>query len=314
MSVFGGDKPQAMMAAALQQVANRKHVASTRTYPTYRDLPIRTLGESEARMIPGDRYVGDDIAVRIAPISWMMLEKNADFDGNSNGLMNAVNAGTVQSNQVLQSLAARDHGLQSDSPQSLDDTEYRMRQVMLATKFTIEHDWYAVLEPRVGVVKDEEVALPYEVMFIRLGYQQMSAIVTQSQETHEITVTNFQGDMYSELNADTEAMALFKQHVLCALVAMELGLTKTEPASLVDMGLATTRTGIRTDVFKVLAIRPSQGPGDHNINTGRKGQRWHLRRSHWKLVKGERRRIKWYAAGNIELGMVIKDYVLDDLR
>jgi hypothetical protein len=29
------------------------------------------------------------------------------------------------------------------------------------------------------------------------------------------------------------------------------------------------------------------------------------------MVKGERRRIKWYFAGNIELGFVVKDYKLD---
>lgn len=249
----------------------RKHIAGIRTFKLVRTEPIRSLGEDEARMLPGYRYISDDQSMRLL-----------DTDVGSDRL--------------------------------LSDAEYRMRQVMLATKFTIDHDWYSALEPSVGVVKDDEVTLPYEVMFIRLGYQQMSAIVTQNQETHEITVSNFQGDMYSELIVDDETVALYKQHVLCALVAMELGLTKSEPASLVDMGLATTRTGVRTDVFKVLAIRPSHSSGSHNINTGRKGLRWHLRRSHWKMVKGVRKRIKWYAAGNIELGIIVKDYVLDDLR
>ena len=63
----------------------------------------------------------------------------------------------------------------------------------------------------------------------------------------------------------------------------------------------------------MVAVRRKTAAVDHNINTGRTAQRWHLRRSHWKMVKGVRKRIKWYAAGNIELGMVIKDYKLDDL-
>ena len=28
----------------------------------------------------------------------------------------------------------------------------------------------------------------------------------------------------------------------------------------------------------------------------------------------ERKRIKWYAAGNIDLGIIVKDYTLDDLK
>lgn len=283
----------------------RKHIAGIRTFKLVRTESIRSLGEDEARMLPGYRYIDDDLTMRLL---------DTEFSEDPNNLTKAVNHGSVNVNQVLQSLISRGHGSIASSDQLLSEAEYRMRQVVLATKFTIDHDWYSALEPSVGVVKDDEVTLPYEVMFIRLGYQQMSAIVTQNQETHEITVSNFQGDMYSELIVDDETVALYKQHVLCALVAMELGLTKSEPASLVDMGLATTRTGVRTDVFKVLAIRPSHSSGSHNINTGRKGLRWHLRRSHWKMVKGVRKRIKWYAAGNIELGIIVKDYVLDDLR
>lgn len=275
-----------------------KPSASTRA-----STPVRSVGESEARLAspyamdgllnhPGVRSrteleaqaaIATDPTIRLNPFYYMDLEKtgNRDFDGDATNL--------------------------------LRDEEYRTRRLMAATKFSIEHNWYEVLSASTNEIKDEEVTLPYEQLFVRIPYLGQGATVMQDQDDHSIIVFGMLDSKYQPIQASGEDYALFKQHVLCALVAMELGLTQTEPASLVDMGLSSTKTGVMTNIFRVVAVRRKTAAVDHNINTGRTAQRWHLRRSHWKMVKGVRKRIKWYAAGNIELGMVIKDYKLDDL-
>jgi hypothetical protein len=77
-----------------------------------------------------------------------------------------------------------------------------------------------------------------------------------------------------------------------------------------DLKIPSVHSGEYRQIYKILAIKKKSKAPDHNVNTGKTAQRFHIRRSHWKMVKGVRKRIKWYCAGNIELGIIIKDYVI----
>lgn len=78
-----------------------------------------------------------------------------------------------------------------------------------------------------------------------------------------------------------------------------------------DLGMSSKSFGRYREEYKILPITKKSKPGSHNINTGKTKQRLHVKRSHWRTYKGERRRIKWFFAGDIELGIIVKDYIID---
>ena len=266
------------MATSQKPSIERKHIFGTRRY-----VPDRSMGESEARIIPtmSDNPLAaarGQLPVGVSVRDLLVIERDGD---------------------------------------ELNSTEYYTRRLQLSTTLIIEHNWHEALHKAISDVKDSEVALPFELCHVKLAYLGDGTIigfVTQDPETHQITVQSV-GVGESLLQTPLPEVAdEFKKHLLYALIAMELGLTKNEPASLTDLGLSSVKTGPMSNIFKVVAIRRQKAADDHNVNTGRMGQRWHLRRSHWKMVKGVRKRIKWYAAGNIDLGIIVKDYTLDDLK
>ncbi len=254
----------------------------------------------------------------------------------SNNLTDAVKNGLIHPDQLEQSLLGRGHRkvhiagtrvghvvkrplvlpvdsegrlLDTTTDSLLKDTEYMRRRQQLFPIFTVVHNWLAVLDKQVGEVKDDMIALPMPQCRFEFLYENEvhTGQVMQDEETQEIFVWNI-----TDIN-DNPVVGRndeFKRHVVCACIALEMELAGKTGEVVKDLKTASNNSGNYRQTYKILAIKKKSKAPDHNVNTGKTAQRFHIRRSHWKMVKGVRKRIKWYCAGNIELGIIIKDYVI----
>lgn len=195
------------------------------------------------------------------------------------------------------------------------------------TEFMVEHDWHTALCKAIPEVKDDEIELPFQRTTFEFTYLEtpMRGVVVQDPQTHALTVESLYlssgpADLFVVRPwylANDREKEVFLEHVRYICVAMEVELAGKEqqvmPAFLKALAPAARRAlKAPTITYKIRPLRQPKPNGEFSIPgvSGSK-QRFHVRRSHWKVVKGVRRRIKWYFAGNIELGFIIKDYVLD---
>ena len=168
----------------------------------------------------------------------------------------------------------------------------------------IDHNWYGVFSEKVSTIHDEEIVLPFPECIFEIAYLESKPVVrvSQSSDTFEITLETLSNTQ--ELDLD-----LLKQHVLSACLSLELDIMSLPATAKVDMKIAD-HIEFRGITYVMLPIRKSSPSKVTSKNTGTK-QRLHIRRGHWKTIRGIKKRIKWYIAGDITLGMVIKDYKID---
>lgn len=238
--------------------------------------PIRAFGETE---------------MRVAPMYMDMLEKTPGVSRFSN-----------------QGMSIND--LDDEQLKILKDVEYRLRKEQLVPTFTVHHNWLAALDKFIGEIQDELIVLPFPQCRFVLQYEAevRAGYVEQDPDTLKITVTavtNSDGGLSEELSD------VFKRHVAAVCVALEMELAGKIGEVVKDLGKSSVASGVYKEEYKILPITKKSTAGSHNINTGKTKQRFHVRRSHWKTVKGVRKRIKWYFAGNIELGIIVKDYAIE---
>jgi hypothetical protein len=123
----------------------------------------------------------------------------------------------------------------------------------------------------------------------------------QSSETFKITL-----DILSD---DTELdVAEIKQHILAACLSIELNLVTLPPTAKINLNIKKKLEfkGISYVLLPVRKTTKTQPQSQSTSkNTGTK-QRLHIRRGHWRTVRGIKKRIKWYIAGDITLGIIIK--------
>jgi hypothetical protein len=255
---------------------------------------------------------------------------------STNPLINGVKDGLIHPGQLEQSLLGRGHLkrhiagtrvghvikrplvlpidsegrlLDTTADPLLKDSEYMRRRQQLFPVFTVVHNWMTVLDKQVGEVKDDMITLPMPQCRFEFLYENEvhTGQVMQDEETHEIFVWNI-----TDINDEpvTNRNDEFKRHVVCACIALEMELAGKTSEVNKDLKIPSVHSGEYRQIYKILAIKKKSKAPDHNVNTGKTAQRFHIRRSHWKMVKGVRKRIKWYCAGNIELGIIIKDYVI----
>ncbi len=206
------------------------------------------------------------------------------------------------------------HALPQAQSKLLEAVEYALRKEQLLPTFAVEHNWFKVLEKHLGVIDDHQIVLPFAQCIFKLNYLPGTpyGIIRQHPETNVIDVVSFSTNPGMTFEDFKDPHDAFKRHVVCTCVAMEMGLAGKTSEIDADLGKDSVADRDPVNSYKVLPIKLTKSePKPHNVNTGASAQRFHIRRSHWKTVKGERRRIKWYFAGNIELGIIIKDYIID---
>ncbi len=256
--------------------------------------------------------------IKVTPMITSLLEKTTDLPANA--FVRSLEDGLLRPGQIEQSISTRgtlsrkhiagtrtfgESESRFMSPLAID--EYLKRKEQLLPTFTVAHDWFKPLDNVLGAVKDDLVTLPFPECKFVLDYIEGKphAIIRQHPDTHAIDVTS----VSDEAIISSED---FKRHVVCTCVAMEMKLAGQASEVKADLGKASLLYHTASNIYKILPVKlVKKESKPHNINTGALAMRFHVRRSHWKTVKGERRRIKWYFAGNIELGIVIKDYIID---
>lgn len=195
----------------------------------------------------------------------------------------------------------------------LESVRKEMRKEQLLPTFSIGHDWFSVLDKHLGTVDDNQIVLPFPKCIFKLDYVEGTpyGIISQHPETNVINVLSFSANPGMTFEEFKDPYEVFKRHVIFACVAMEMGLAGKMSEINADLGKDSVAGRDPVNSYKVLPIKLTKSqPKPHNVNTGASAQRFHVRRSHWKTVKGVRKRIKWYFAGNIELGFIIKDYAV----
>lgn len=280
----------------------RRHVFSTRTAPIYRQHLARDVGESEARVILPQPDV--TLPWHSKPAIYpMLLDKttgvNADFDGDPFG-------GWGRS-KAVEHLSHRAN--------LLGDEEYAARREQLLLShmptFVVEHDWVKALSQAAPDLTDDEVVLPFDSVnfyFPNLDKPLHGNVSEAKGKTAEFSP--FTVRMPEDTDPDT--VSLFMKQVRYALLALELGLVGQVKGELFDLNLPNTVDRFRGDIYKVLPLRVARSESDTPGESAGYHLRFHLRRSHYRTINGVRKRIKWYAAGRIELGIIIKDYHFED--
>lgn len=257
-----------------------------------------------------------------------------------NNLSKAVDKGLIKPNQVLQSMVRGSdpirafgetemrvvpsylnqsrfsnqgmsiNDLDDEQLNILRDVEYRLRKEQLIPTFTVHHNWLAALDKFIGEIQDELIVLPFPHCRFVLQYEAEvhSGYVEQDPDTLQINVTavtNSEGKLAEDLSE------VFKRHVAAACVALEMELAGQTGDVAKDLGKSSVSSGVYKEEYKILPIVKKSKAGSHNINTGKTKQRFHIKRSHWRTIKGVRTRIKWFFAGDIELGIIVKDYAIE---
>ena len=174
----------------------------------------------------------------------------------------------------------------------------------------IDFNWHSVFNSKVSELKDEEIVLPFPDCIFKISYMDKQPVIhaRQSSETFKITL-----DILSD---DTELdVAEIKQHILAACLSIELNLVTLPPTAKINLNIKKKLEfkGISYVLLPVRKTTKTQSQSQSqstSTNTGTK-QRLHIRRGHWRTVRGIKKRIKWYIAGDITLGIIIKDYKLD---
>lgn len=258
---------------------------------------IRSHGETETRIfdLPTGYQYAQQKGIQVG------VQPNADYDGEEGGLLPADMILGSESRTNRMNIGA------------LLERTSTLLPFGYAPLFTVAHNWHKALHALLGDVTDDLVALPFPACWFYFPYLEglNHAVVSQDPDTREITVHSANSAIPLLSQEGGADYTVFKQHVLCACVAMEMGLANQGSVDVIDMGLPPSIIRTARAEYKVLPIKMAKGSKKpHNINTGRKGHPLHVRRSHWKVVKGVRKRIKWYFAGNIELGVIIKDYTV----
>ena len=193
-------------------------------------------------------------------------------------------------------------------------------------QFIVEHDWHSALSKIIKDVQDNEIQLPYAETIFEFSYMEtpMRGTIYQDPNTYEIKLGNVYISTASaevfEVRpwylANAKEAAVFLEHVRYTCVALETELSVKQQQPMLDF-LKALKPAQRkllkapSVTYKILPVRKHEPKEGSVVPVVGSKQRFHVRRSHWKMVKGERRRIKWYFAGNIELGFVVKDYKLD---
>lgn len=172
----------------------------------------------------------------------------------------------------------------------------------------IDFNWHSVFNSKVSELKDEEIVLPFPDCIFKITYLDKQPVIhaRQSSETFKITL-----DILSD---DTELdVAEIKQHILAACLSIELNLVTLPPTAKINLNIKKKLEfkGISYVLLPVRKTTKTQPQSQStSTNTGTK-QRLHIRRGHWKTIRGIKKRIKWYIAGDITLGIIIKDYKID---
>lgn len=100
-----------------------------------------------------------------------------------------------------------------------------------------------------------------------------------------------------------------KQEILSEIryvcMAMEAKIA-TKTAELIQ-GMAAKMQQTPRDIYRVTVVKPLDIVKRKNAEP-KYHHRFHIRRAHWKGVGAKRKRIGWYFAGDISLGVITKDY------
>lgn len=88
-------------------------------------------------------------------------------------------------------------------------------------------------------------------------------------------------------------------------MALEANIAQREPV--VNAKSSVKIPQMVKDIYRIVTVKTLDIPKRKNSEPTYH-HRFHIRRAHWKTIKGERRRIAWYFAGDINLGVVNKDY------
>ncbi|MEG3034010.1 MAG: hypothetical protein RR877_00785 [Aurantimicrobium sp.] len=168
----------------------------------------------------------------------------------------------------------------------------------------IDHNWYGVFNEKVSTIHDEEIVLPFPECIFEISYLESKPVVRVSQSSDTFGITLEVLSNTHELDLE-----LLKQHILSACLSLELNIMSLPATAKVDMKI-TENLEFKGITYVMLPIRKSSPSKVVSKNTGTK-QRLHIRRGHWKTIRGIKKRIKWYIAGDIKLGMIIKDYKID---
>lgn len=193
-------------------------------------------------------------------------------------------------------------------------------------QFIVEHDWHGALSKIIKDVTNNEIQIPYPETIFEFSYMEtpMRGTVYQDPDTYEIRLGNIyvspaEAEVFEVRPwylANHKEAAEFLDHVRYTCIALETELSVKEQQPMLSFLKALKpeqRKMLKAPsvTYKILPIRKHEPKEGSVVPVIGSKQRFHVRRSHWKMVKGERRRIKWYFAGNIELGFVVKDYKLD---
>lgn len=255
--------------------------------------PIKAFGETE---------------MRVSPLYLQSLEKttDADFDG-----------GYISHQRHVQAVKALASGVESSHPKLFRQRNTSNRALDMfhgvvapLPLLVVEHNWLAALDKFVGEMQDELIVLPFPECRFVLKYAEHVRVGYAAQDPHTLAitvsaVTNAEGKLVDELSE------VFKRHVAAVCVALEMELAGQTGYIVKDLGKSSVSSGVYKEEYKILPITKKGKAGSHNINTGKTKQRLHVKRSHWRTIKGVRTRIKWFFAGDIELGIIVKDYAIE---
>lgn len=239
---------------------------------------------------------------------------NADFDGDVTDGFSQITSFISKREQPRNHFGTASTALISSNNAALPLTEYTRRRELLLAKyeekpfFSVQHNWRDALKNNIKEVKDTEIVLPFPSCNFNFLYLDEHSLFNVEQDTDTLSISVMVLRSNTTLTADE--IAMYKEHILYTCLALEIEIADKVLNNPKDLGKESIQTKPKGDVYKVLALQKKKTKSATNTNTGRHGQRFHIRRSHFKTIKGIKRRIKWYYAGNIELGIIIKDYLI----
>lgn len=205
---------------------------------------------------------------------------------------------------------------------------------------------------KVESITDDLVQLPFPETTFYLNYRDdpLAVIVGQDPNTHKLTVFSVdwtnrrvhqeQGEALTQLAenfskafGESEARIPLKHivetrrdfrskflssdeleeikdeiHFIC--MALEIGVVSKEPTLQTTTGVGKP-TEPKGNEYYVLTLR-KRTCGIGKVRGQGSRQRLHVKRSHWRTINGIKKRIKWFLAGDINLGIIVKDYKIDD--
>ncbi len=205
---------------------------------------------------------------------------------------------------------------------------------------------------KVESITDDLIQLPFEETTFYLNYRQepLAVVIGQDQNTHRLTVymvdwinrqvrkeqdealTRLSGE-FSKAFGETEArmplkhvygtrhdfrskflsseeLEEIKDEIRFICMAMEIGVVSKEAMSRTTTGVGKP-TEPKGNEYYVLTLR-KRTCGVGKVRGQGSRQRLHVKRSHWRTINGVKKRIKWFLAGDINLGIIVKDYKIDD--